>query len=68
MASETANMTAPPRPCTARATSRNTMSVAAAQAADEAVKTISPIVKRRFRPKRSASAPAVRTTEASASV
>ena len=44
------------------------MSVEAAQAAEAAVKTARPIVNRRRRPKRSASEPAVRTTEASASV
>jgi hypothetical protein len=67
-ARETANITAAPMPCTARATSRKTMSVEAAQAAEAAVKTARPIVNRRRRPKRSASEPAVRTTEASASV
>src|SRR5690349_23040216 len=62
----------PPRstlfPYTTLFRSRKTMSVAAAHAAEDTVNTIRPIVKRRRRPKRSASEPAVRTTEASASV
>ena len=67
-ASETANMIAAPMPCTARAELSITMSWASPQATEASVKMARPIVNRRRRPRRSASAPAVSTTLASASV
>ncbi len=67
-ASETANMIAAPMPCTARALLSIAMSWASPQASEARVKIARPIVNRRRRPRRSASAPAVSTVLASASV
>jgi hypothetical protein len=61
-------MIAAPTPCAARALLSITMSVAAAHTSDVTVKMARPMMKRRRRPKRSASEPAVSTAAASASV
>ena len=58
MASETANMTAPPIPWTPRARLRKRGEVAAPQAAEAAVKSTTPPMKTRFRPSRSPRVPA----------
>ena len=67
-ASETANMSAAPMPCAARAASSIAIDCAAAHSSDVAVKTPRPSRNSRRRPKRSASAPAVSTVAASGSV
>ena len=54
-------MIAPPIPCRPRATIKKSASFEIPQAADAIVKRMTPITKRRLRPKRSASAPAVST-------
>jgi hypothetical protein len=67
-ASETANMTAAPRPCAARAALSIVIDCAAAHSSEVAVKRPRPTRNRRRRPKRSASEPAVITVAASGSV
>ncbi len=62
-----ANMIAPPIPWAPRAMIRKSGSLARPQAAEATVNRMIPITNSRFRPKRSASAPAVRTHVASAS-
>ena len=59
MASESANMIAPPTPCTARDSSSMRGVWAAPQSAEAAVKITSPIIHRRLRPYRSANDPPV---------
>ena len=66
-ASAVANIIAPPIPWTPRAMIRKSASLASPQAAEASVKSAIPSRNSRFRPKRSASAPAVRTHVASAS-
>jgi hypothetical protein len=61
-------MTAAPMPCTARAPLSIVMSVARPQPSEASVNSARPKVNSRRRPSRSASAPAVRTVLASASV
>jgi hypothetical protein len=61
-------MTAAPMPCTAREALSITMSVESAHASEATVKSERPPTNMRLRPRRSASAPAVSTTLASASV
>ena len=63
-ASETANMTAAPRPCAARETLSIVIDDAAAQSSEVAMKMPSPTPNSRRRPKRSASEPAVITVAA----
>jgi hypothetical protein len=60
-------MIAPPTPWTARETFSISGLWASPQANDEAVNTTRPIAKRRLRPKRSASEPAVSSSAASVS-
>ena len=67
IASETANMIAPPIPCTPRARIRKSGLVAAPQSADASVKSATPPVNTRLRPRRSPSEPALRTLVASMS-
>ncbi len=67
IASETANMTAPPIPWRPRARFRKRGEVAAPQRAEAAVKMRTPAMKTRFRPSRSPSEPAVSVTVASIS-
>jgi hypothetical protein len=67
-ASETANMTAPPMPCTARARLSQVGSGASAATPDATVKIPRPHANTRRRPSRSASEPATRTKAASVSV
>ena len=67
-ASETANMIAPPTPCTARETLSQVGSGASAATPDATVKITSPQANTRLRPSRSASEPATRTNAASVSV
>ena len=62
-----AKRAAPPTPCTARAMSRTTMFQASPQSSEALVKTSTPTMNRSRRPKRSASAPAVRISAASVS-
>ena len=50
MASESANMIAPPMPCTARDSLEHRVVWAAPQSAEAAVKITSPIIHSRFRP------------------
>ena len=66
-ASAVANIVAPPIPWRPRAMIRKSGSFATPQAAEAIVNRTIPITKTRLRPKRSASAPAVRTQVASAS-
>jgi len=63
-AGATANMTAAPTPCTPRATSSMIELGAAPQHSDAIVNTQSPTVQTRRRPRRSASEPAVSSSEA----
>ena len=67
-ASETANMTAAPTPCAAREALSISIDCAPAHSSEVAVNTTRPTVNSRRRPKRSASAPAVRTVAASVRV
>ena len=60
-ASAVANMIAPPIPWTPRAMIRKSESFESPQAAEAIVNSTTPITKRRLRPNRSASEPAVRT-------
>ena len=66
-ASEVANIIAPPVPWTARNRFSSSGDPASPQAAEEAVKTISPATKTRRLPTRSAAAPAVSRKAASVS-
>jgi hypothetical protein len=64
-ASETANMIAPPTPCTARIRFRKVGSPASPQSSEATVKMPRPAAKTRLRPSRSARTPAVSTSAAS---
>ncbi len=66
-ASDSANMIAPPMPCTARAPIRKLALGASAHASEAAENSSRPARNERLRPSRSASDPAVSTTVASAS-
>ena len=66
-ASDTANMTPPPTPCTARAAMSTPASFAIPQPNDATVNSTRPIVNTSRRPKRSASDPAASTVVASVS-
>ncbi len=66
-ASETANMMAPPTPCSAREQLSISGPVERAHSAEAMVKTTSPITNTRLRPSRSASEPLVSTNAASVS-
>ena len=67
-ASETANITAAPTPCAARAALSIVIDCAPAHSSEVAVKMPRPRQNSRRRPKRSASAPAVMTVAASGRV
>ena len=64
----TANITAPPTPCTARAMFRKVGSVASPASSEATEKIAEPAANTRRRPSRSASEPAVSTSAASGSV
>jgi hypothetical protein len=67
IASETANIPAPPIPCTPRARINQSGELAAPQSAEAAVKIAIATRKTRFRPIRSPSEPALRSVVASVS-
>ena len=66
-ASAVANMIAPPMPCAARASDRNSTVGARPQSSEPIVNTSVPIANSRLRPNRSASEPAVSCSAASVS-